>query len=150
MLGALISARGAALGLAASLLASPVLAQSRALEAPLVPHSALSITVLDAGSDQPHVANGWIGGALLLGGAVALVSPIVALATLGTCVDPGGGGLPAGYCRAVVVFGPINQALLGIGLGAIVAGALVLSFEPIRVRVSVDRSSAQLWLWARI
>lgn len=95
-----------------------------------------------ASADEPHFANWIIGGAILAGGALALITPIWTLAAEGQCADA-----PApGYCRTIVQFGPVSGTLLGVGIAAIIGGVVWLALAPIRVGVSTDGASARLWL----
>lgn len=88
---------------------------------------------------EPHFANWLIGGGLVAGGLVALVSPIHTLARQGECTDMG--GLSDGWCRSGVSFGTQSGVLLGVGLGAIVGGAVFMLLSPFQTQVQAAQSS---------
>lgn len=93
---------------------------------------------------EPHFANWILGGALIAGGAAALVSPIHTLATEGECSESG--GLPNGWCRSHVSFGVQSGILLGVGAAALVGGVIILIAQPIQVTTVVTPDSAGLRL----
>lgn len=93
---------------------------------------------------EPHFANWLIGGALVAGGAAALVSPILTLATEGQCGDRG--GLPEGWCRSFVSFGPASGVLMGVGIAAVLGGAIFMIAQPITVTTVIGPDSAALEL----
>jgi hypothetical protein len=91
---------------------------------------------------EPHFANWIIGSALVAGGIAALISPIVTLATEGDCADP----LPNGWCGTVVSFGPQSGVLMGVGIAAIVGGAVFMIAQPIQLTTVVTPNSAMVQL----
>ncbi len=91
---------------------------------------------------EPHFANWIIGSALVAGGIAALISPIVTLATEGDCTDP----VSSGWCRSVVSFGPQSGVLMGVGIAAIVGGAVFMIAQPIQITTAVTPSSAMVQL----
>lgn len=94
---------------------------------------------------EPSPFNWILGGALAIGGVLALVSPLQTLATEGECVqlieDVG--------CFERVQFGPRSAVLLGVGLAALTAAVIVDAVAPIRVAVRADATSATMRLEAR-
>lgn len=95
-----------------------------------------------APASEPHWASWAIGGALIVGGLAALISPLYTLAVEGQCVDAS--GLPEGFCRSEVHFGAQSGVLLGIGIAAIGGGVAFMAVAPLRVDVAASGSSARL------
>jgi hypothetical protein len=94
---------------------------------------------------EPHFANWLIGGALIAGGIVALISPLHTAAVDGECVDAG--GLPTDdWCRSVASFGAQSGVLLGVGAAAIVGGVVFMIAQPIQMTTVITPDSARLQL----
>ncbi|MEQ8724879.1 MAG: hypothetical protein RID81_26575 [Sandaracinaceae bacterium] len=97
------------------------------------------------GASRPSEWNWVVGGALIAGGLVALISPVHTLAVEGQCVS----SPRPGYCATEYQFGPRSAALTALGLAAIAGGAAWWGLQPIRVGVAADASSARLSLEGR-
>lgn len=93
---------------------------------------------------EPHLANWVLGGALVLGGVVALISPLHTLAVLDQCVDAH--GLPEGYCRSTATFGAQSGILLGIGAAALAGGIVVMVAQPLQATTVVTPDAAWIQL----
>lgn len=100
-----------------------------------------------SGGSRPSEWNLVIGGALVGAGVAALIYPIATLAQLGRCVNSE--GLPEGWCREEIVFGPVSTTLTVVGLAAIAAGIVWWITEPIHVAVAAEPTSARLQLGGR-
>lgn len=83
-----------------------------------------------------------IGGALAVGGVVALISPLSTLARDGECTDR----IDDVGCVEQVRIGPQSGVLLGIGIGALLAAVVVDVVAPIRVDVAASEDAAALWV----
>ena len=94
------------------------------------------------GDSRPSEWNWVIGGGLIAGGLVTLISPIHTLAVEGECVS----SPRPGFCATSYQFGPRSVALTVVGLAAVAGGAVWWALQPIRVGVSADASSARLSL----
>lgn len=100
--------------------------------------------VTPATHTEPHFANWLIGGALVAGGVGALISPLATLVLEGQCADST--GLDDGWCRSVYQFGPASGVLMGVGIAAIIGGAVFMIAQPITVTTVVTPDSAALQL----
>ena len=83
---------------------------------------------------EPHWANYLIGGALIAGGAGALVSPIWTLAEDGNPWNDSD--------TEYVSFGAQSGVLMGVGIAAIIGGTVFMIAQPITTTVSVTPTSA--------
>ncbi|MEC7525271.1 MAG: PEGA domain-containing protein [Myxococcota bacterium] len=91
---------------------------------------------------EPHWANWVIGGALAAAGVVALISPLQTAAREGECVDA-----PApGFCRTEVRFGAASGVLTGVGVAALIGGAVFFIAQPIQMSTVITPDSASLQL----
>lgn len=89
---------------------------------------------------EPSPFNWLIGGALAIGGVVALISPLSTIARDGQCQE----SIEDVGCVEMVRVGPQTGVLLGVGLAALVAAIVVDAVAPIRVEVSASSEEARV------
>ncbi|MBZ0119960.1 MAG: hypothetical protein K8H88_23425, partial [Sandaracinaceae bacterium] len=88
-------------------------------------------------------ANLLLGGALV-GAAVGFaISPILTLASLDQCTNPGPG---APYCLEAVTFGAQSGILMGVAGALLVAGVIVMVTQPFQVTVTTRGGSGAMIL----
>ena len=113
------------------------------VEVTLVEEEAIEPPVAPVTRTEPHFANWLIGGALVAGGIVALISPLHTAAINGECVD--WDGLPDDrWCRSTASFGAQSGALLAVGVAALAGGVIFMAAQPIQVTAVVAPDSASL------
>jgi hypothetical protein len=123
-------------------------AVERVLEVTSAQEHPIEVTLVGEGAVQdpeptrtePHFANWIVGGALVAGGLVALISPIHTIAREGECDALVG----STFCRSRVEFGAVSGVLLGVGALAIAGGVIFFAAQPITVTVAASPDSAQL------
>ncbi len=93
----------------------------------------------DAPTD-PSPLNFILGGLLAAAGIIALTPPIVTLGQNGECTRLA----PDGFCEQEAHFGAVSGVLLGVGLAALAAGAVVLIAQPFRVSVASDGTTGAM------
>lgn len=94
---------------------------------------------------EPSPFNWVLGGALAVGGVLALISPLQTLAQDGQCTEE----IVNVGCLERVVVGPQTGVLLGVGIAALIAAVIVDAAAPIRVDVEVGTTGAQARVEAR-
>lgn len=94
-------------------------------------------------SEPAWAANLLLGGALV-GAAVGFaISPILTLASLDQCTNPGPG---APYCLEAVTFGAQSGILMGVAGALLVAGVIVMVTQPFQVTVTTRGGSGAMIL----
>ncbi|AKF06545.1 PEGA domain-containing protein [Sandaracinus amylolyticus] len=91
--------------------------------------------------DEPHWSNFLIGGGLIAAGLGALISPVWTLAVEGDAWGDEG--------TEYVSFGAQSGVLMGVGIAAIVGGAVVMIVQPVTTTVTVSPTSAGIQVSGR-
>ncbi|MEQ8454713.1 MAG: PEGA domain-containing protein [Sandaracinaceae bacterium] len=89
---------------------------------------------------EPHWANWLVGGGLIAGGIVALISPLHTAAREGECTE----SPRPGFCRTEIRFGAASGVLTGVGVAALIGGVVFFIAQPIQMTTVVTPDSAEL------
>lgn len=103
------------------------------------PEAAVAAAPL-ARRSEPSPFNWLIGGALAIGGVVALISPLSTIAREGQCEE----AIEDVGCVEMVRVGPQTGVLLGVGLALLVSAVVFDAVAPIRVDVTASAEEVRV------